>query len=262
MKISYRTHPILEKLANRSLGRLPVLESDKKFFEEKMGYFVGSWKKYADKFSRKVIKVSSPVVEAFNIAKPKMKSLWFDMADNKLGYEAAETIIYNEQCHMIYFNVRKEDDGIEFVHFSFTIEGIPMLCHWTSGDEKRVSEGWLSPEFFGGDEPVTQQDLLSFTSEILTLSLFLKYAEIETKYLAPGQKDKGIICKYKNDTKLGITFVDSTWFTNLVKSDGFKVRGHFRLQPKKKDGEWTKELIWINDFQKSGYTAQARMLNA
>ena len=24
---------------------------------------------------------------------------------------------------------------------------------------------------------------------------------------------------------------------------------HFRLQPKKKDGEWTKELIWINEFK-------------
>jgi len=54
--------------------------------------------------------------------------------------------------------------------------------------------------------------------------------------------------------------LDSKWFTTLVKSDAFHVRGHFRLQPKKKDGEWTKELIWINDFQKEGYTAPARRL--
>lgn len=54
--------------------------------------------------------------------------------------------------------------------------------------------------------------------------------------------------------------MDSKWFTNLVKSDGFKVRGHFRFQPKKKDGVWTKELIWINEFEKSGYNREAGVL--
>ena len=57
-----------------------------------------------------------------------------------------------------------------------------------------------------------------------------------------------------------IQILNSTWFTTLVKSDNFKVRGHFRLQPKKKGGEWTKEIIWVNEFVKSGYTAPAKKL--
>lgn len=90
--------------------------------------------------------------------------------------------------------------------------------------------------------------------------IFCKYAQIEERVLSPKEKFRDKNCKYFNDSKSNITILNSAWFTNLVKSDAFKVRGHFRLQPKKKDGEWTKELIWINDFQKEGYTAPARKL--
>jgi hypothetical protein len=37
------------------------------------------------------------------------------------------------------------------------------------------------------------------------------------------------------------------------------VSGHFRLQPKKSNGEWTKELIWIDEFGKTGYTSNAKI---
>jgi hypothetical protein len=52
--------------------------------------------------------------------------------------------------------------------------------------------------------------------------------------------------------------MDSTWFTQLVISNAFNVRGHFRLQP---CGPELKErkLIWIQDFQKSGYTRKAKV---
>jgi hypothetical protein len=30
----------------------------------------------------------------------------------------------------------------------------------------------------------------------------------------------------------------------------------------KKNGEWTKELIWISEFEKTGYTAPARKIAA
>jgi hypothetical protein len=33
------------------------------------------------------------------------------------------------------------------------------------------------------------------------------------------------------------------------------------MQPKKKDGKWTKELIWIDEFEKKGYKREAKILN-
>jgi hypothetical protein len=90
--------------------------------------------------------------------------------------------------------------------------------------------------------------------------LFTKYAKTETKQLLPKSKSKDFNCKYVNDTCSHIKILDSTWFTNLIKSDAFKVRGHLRLQPKKINGEWTKEFVWIKEFQKEGYTRKAGIL--
>lgn len=98
-------------------------------------------------------------------------------------------------------------------------------------------------------------DIRSFAHWSLFEELFLQFAHLETKILPPSRQIwDGPICKYNNKTKSDITIVDSTWFTTLIKSDGFKVRGHFRLQPYK-GGD--KKLIWIQDFEKHGYTRKA-----
>lgn len=105
--------------------------------------------------------------------------------------------------------------------------------------------------------PKCDQNIKNFAHWALFEELFLQFARLETKILPPSRQIwDGPICKYNNKTKSDITIVDSTWFTTLIKSDGFKVRGHFRLQPYKEQG---KKLIWIQDFEKHGYTIKARM---
>ena len=90
---------------------------------------------------------------------------------------------------------------------------------------------------------------------------FEKYAELETKQLPPNSRVVDITCKYINQTDVPVTVMDSRWFTTVVKSDAFKVSGHFRLQP---CGERNtdRKLIWVSDFMKTGYTAPARKLSA
>ena len=110
---------------------------------------------------------------------------------------------------------------------------------------KSLSKTWLSDKSF----------------DILLLMYFKKYAQVEIVESKARTKIHAHGCKYLNETDLDIEYLDSKWFTSLVNSQGFKVGGHFRLQPKKKDGEWTKELIWINDFEKKGYNRKAGILN-
>lgn len=91
------------------------------------------------------------------------------------------------------------------------------------------------------------------------------YAKVET-ITCPGKSriKEGNIPNRKitNYASLPVKFRDSTWFTTICRNEGFKVRGHFRLQPKKNDkGEWIKELIYINEFEKHGYHRQAKILN-
>ncbi len=103
----------------------------------------------------------------------------------------------------------------------------------------------------------SKKNILVSTLHILA---FLKYAEIETVELKPKEKKKLFDCKYLNETNETIEIIDSSWFRTIINSEGFNVRGHFRLQPKKKDGKWTKELIWINEFKKKGFVRKAKRL--
>lgn len=109
------------------------------------------------------------------------------------------------------------------------------------------------------EEIINEVDNLLYTNTIAYIN-FIKYAQVETKELKAGQKLKEVDCKYINETKNNVRILNSTWFTNLVKSDAFKVRGHFRLQAFG-EGMKDRKLIWINEFQKSGYTAPARKLS-
>ena len=53
--------------------------------------------------------------------------------------------------------------------------------------------------------------------------------------------------------------VDSTWNKNIEVNSPFPVSGHFRNQPKKdSNGEWYKELIYIEAFIKNGYHRKAK----
>lgn len=94
---------------------------------------------------------------------------------------------------------------------------------------------------------------------ILATELFINYAEVEKKEVQPSRQIwDGPTCLYNNKTKFPITIVDSAWFTHLVSSGAFKVRGHFRLQPCG-HGLKDRKLIWINDFEKEGYTRKAKI---
>jgi len=99
---------------------------------------------------------------------------------------------------------------------------------------------------------------------IVSAELFINFAELETKVMTPNSKiwdEKGVSAVYNNKTNTDITVIDSTWFTNLVSSGAFKVRGHWRLQPFGPERS-QRRLQWISDFQKEGYNRKAKILNA
>ena len=80
--------------------------------------------------------------------------------------------------------------------------------------------------------------------DVLTLILFIKYCPIEIKVVAGGKKLTHKREKYVNKTDLPVEILDSTWFTTIVRSEGFGVGGHFRMQPFG-PGLKEKKLIWI-----------------
>lgn len=105
--------------------------------------------------------------------------------------------------------------------------------------------------------------LRRFAYIFLCLLAFKKYASVDLVFVEKGKKKKTSIAdngKIVNDTGVDVILLDSTWFREIIRNEGFIVRGHFCLQPyKDENGKWTRKLIYINEFEKHGYHRRAKI---
>ena len=57
-----------------------------------------------------------------------------------------------------------------------------------------------------------------------------------------------------------VIVMDSRWFRKIVNDNDIFVRGFFRFQNKKdENGEWYKELIFVDAFVRHGYHRNAKI---
>jgi hypothetical protein len=87
--------------------------------------------------------------------------------------------------------------------------------------------------------------------------IFLKTAKVVDETFIPFDDNKEREYKKSDYGTKGVIKVDSFYNTNIDVIAPFMVRGHFRNQPKKVDGIWTREPIYIDTFMKSGYHRRA-----
>jgi hypothetical protein len=266
MKISYRTHPILEKIKNKKLGELPVKEWDynslikfipslKKQFENDVNYF------------QNITFISKPFVSAVKFASDsgKLQKLIYEAMDNINSI--CGTYIINDfvVCVKMTELSSYSNNGETIIVYVFEKDGT-LILNFTQNGKQNIS--WMCKDFIEGKvfsnykKIETEKDILGACNiaylNIVLLEVFKKYATVETKYLKAETTKKELFCKYVNDTKLDILHLDCKWFTTLVKSDGFNVRGHFRLQPcgeNRKD----RKIIWVEPFEKMGYNSPAKI---
>lgn len=130
--------------------------------------------------------------------------------------------------------------------------------------EKDINEGTV--ELIDGFWDSPDKDKTSYigqTIETFKLYLaFMKFADVEVEVIGKNTKTKSSIygCKVRNEGDIDVILLDSRWFREIIRTDGFGVRGHLRLQPYKDvNGHWTRKLIWIEAFEKHGYHRKARM---
>lgn len=90
--------------------------------------------------------------------------------------------------------------------------------------------------------------------------VFMDYAEVQEKIVKAGTKNKGISKKSgdSNLSEFNVIRLDSIYFTRIYREEGFSVSGHFRLQPCG-EGLKSRKLIYINPFEKNGYTRRAKI---
>lgn len=282
MKLSHRNYPGLRMLDEGKLGKIAVYQADAAIIsnEDIVSSMTSLFKSNFERYKTSIRWISEPFNEAI---RKSMSSLIRDDVWNNIGTECGTilnfrlpfikdeiTVFYSVEgtgrvdingcgihnCIIYYFvkdiflgmRVQNNSDGFNAL-FSNTV--LPDFNLWKQANSN------LLPNV---DIDMNEVDNFIYSLVIAYIN-FTKYAQVETKYLKPKQRIKDIACKYTNDTNSNIEILNSTWFTNLVKSDAFGVRGHFRLQACG-EGRKDRKLIWINEFQKEGYTAKARMLTA
>jgi hypothetical protein len=100
-------------------------------------------------------------------------------------------------------------------------------------------EAWKAPSIF-----------------VVQILAYLYYGQITNKFIKAKSTTKlSSFSKFVNNSPFDITYVDTLW-KQRISTEGFKVRGHFRLQPVG-EGRIKKKLIWIEEFDKTGYNRQA-----
>jgi hypothetical protein len=90
------------------------------------------------------------------------------------------------------------------------------------------------------------------TIDAIKCLIFLKLTDPEIIHIAAGKKHGTRKQGYYNDTSLPVIIVDSTWNKYIVRTEGFGVSGHFRMQRYGK-GNTDLKLTWIKPYQKHGY---------
>lgn len=96
-------------------------------------------------------------------------------------------------------------------------------------------------------------------TKIMKILTFVELGDIEVIELKGGQnnggqKDKDKITNRSNNT---IYVVDSNWNKLVIRTEGFAVRGHFRLQSCGQNLA-DRKLIWIDAFEKHGYVRKPK----
>lgn len=244
MKISYRTHPPLANLATGTLSGLKINDSLIHYqnqlddvFNRHVEYFRESIKVFSKPFGDSALKaVVKPIKEGF-----------FDNYVSSLDFTGTLLI-----AHYTIFLISKP-----YARLYFMFAGNALIAYQAKQDG--VDGFWCD------DSMVIENDK-RFTCDywetvFLSLLFFLEYADVEIKHVNSNARTKDFSCKYVNETKLKLQFYDSKYFTSIVKSDSFNVRGHWRLQPYG-EGLKGRKMIWIKDFVKDGYTAPARKIAA
>ncbi len=209
--------------------------------------FLARWADYSASYSENIEVISEP----FNDAMWKNASKVYNEETLKecVGRAYKGTLIHGvvALCYDFVMDTDMRIGGNLMMHIG---ENLVLLVN---GERRFISE--KAREFYG----IPDWDIVRNTfKEVLVLYLFKKFAETETVEAKPFKKvrlpegDSLLV-----DSPLSIHYFDCAWFRQIVRNEGFMVSGHFRLQPYKRDGVWTRKLIYIEPFQKHGYVRRA-----
>lgn len=217
-----------------------------------------------DAYAKNIRFITQPFWEAYQKSKHKFASIFDKETINESGTFLIKAVDHagpGEVNTIFYYINSGVKDGAWYCDYCIMFfssrkdKDKPVLNIFVSGIGD-IERDYISKTAYNSG----YTDGTAFLADLITLLLFLKYCDLETKIIKPGKIEKHVGEKYFNDNKMPIKILNSTWFTTIVRSEGFGVTGHFRFQPYG-PGMTQKKLIYIEPFQKYGYIRKATVLN-
>ena len=234
-----------------ALNDLRFLQIDNMFetlldSEEKFADFITALKHIYLQVNKKYY-ITNTFKDAINTARPKIED------NNKQINEIPSDcgIIFTERGFNLYLS-NPSDKKVKLVSYGFTRDALTTYAVLYNDN----NFGGVACSLKDG-KPYNDQDYLANYINGLLLSLyFIHNCEIEQKTLKPQDKYRENGNKHYNESNSDLIILDCKWFTELIRDAPFHVKGHLRWQV---HGEKfsKRKLIWISDFDKSGYRRKA-----
>ncbi len=173
------------------------------------------------------------------------------------------TIVYGFRENTLYVWLFCEKGRISHLYSYFYIES-------TKDNTRRI---YTCPtlmeddQLFAGRKKEEQKQIYVWVADKLMSYLAVKkYVKVETIIVPVGttmKLDDKILGykskeKVRNESGQEVIVMDSRWFRKIVNDNEIFVRGFFRFQNKKdENGEWYKELIFVDSYVRHGYHRNA-----
>ena len=172
------------------------------------------------------------------------------------------TIIYGFGEDTLHVWLFREDNGLSNLYMYFYVKSTPnnvrQVYTWpTLTDDDQL---------FAGDKNERKQIYERLANKLIVYLAVKKYVKVETIVIPIGRTTKldDKILGYKSKEKVRnesgqeVIIMDSRCFRKIVNDNEIFVRGFFRFQNKKdENGEWYKELIFVDSYVRYGYHRNA-----
>lgn len=208
-----------------------------------------------------VMKKSAPSFEKI------MPQLFYEFSEKEecgiLLCQGNVTMVYGyggDKLHIWYFS---EQNGKSIFNFYTSNDFV--------GDQLRVGVLNLiisDNALFQGsleDRHIALASVVNFVSAYVAVKRFVKVETViipQGKFTAVEGTPLEYVDKKKiiNQTGQEVIVMDSKWFRKIINDNDIYVRGFWRMQNKKNDeGEWYKELIFVDSFVRHGYHRNAKI---
>lgn len=198
---------------------------------------------------------------------------------NKIDYQLIHEFGENGECGILILDCSDTvvytfgDDKIKIWYFSEK-NNKSTLCFYFEieafADNSReviIAECLLEDnQIFANRKDDRIPILQNISTEIVLYIAVKKYVQIEVLEIPQGKFTAivGTTLEYVdkkkiiNNTGQKVIVLDSKWFRKIINNNNIFVRGFFRLQNKKNSqGEWYKELIFVDSYVRNGYHRDA-----